>query len=203
MGGEIEGDRKPLLPRSQIAPVSTRSFVIVLSQSQPVSYHSCGGSRRNQFYIMHDAPPSHPTAAESSGVGSSGAESAASSASSRTQAGIAALLVAYAAAAAFGWPQHGRDLLVQAQSGHETVAQGEAHGPDAAVHGDVSTSPPPATVLPFAVLLAAIAILPLTPQLSHWWEHNSSKLLVAGCLALVTLGWNMIEAGSGKAFPPK
>jgi Na+/H+ antiporter NhaD/arsenite permease-like protein len=97
--------------------------------------------------------------------------------------------VAYAAAVAFGWPQHGRDLLVQAQAAHETGAHGESHGPDAPAHGGVSTSPPPATVLPFAVLLAAIAILPLTPQLSHWWEHNSSKLLVSGCLALVTLGY--------------
>ena len=99
------------------------------------------------------------------------------------------MLVAYVAAVAFGWPQYGRDLLVQAQAAHETEAHGEARGPDAAAHGGVSTSPPPATVLPFAVLLAAIAILPLTPQLSHWWEHNSSKLLVAGCLALVTLGY--------------
>jgi Na+/H+ antiporter NhaD/arsenite permease-like protein len=44
-------------------------------------------------------------------------------------------------------------------------------------------------VLPFAVLLAAIAILPLTSHLSHWWEHNSSKLLVAGGLALLTLAY--------------
>jgi Na+/H+ antiporter NhaD/arsenite permease-like protein len=128
---------------------------------------------------MHDTPPSHRTAPESAAI----------AASSRTLVGIAALLVAYAAAVAFGWPQYGRDLLVQAQAAHETEAHGEAHGPDAAAHGGVSTSPPPATVLPFAVLLAAIAILPLTPQLSHWWEHNSSKLLVAGCLALVTLGY--------------
>jgi len=128
---------------------------------------------------MHDAPPLHRTAPESAAVAGS----------SRTLAGIAALLVAYAAAVAFGWPQYGRDLLVQAQAAHETGAHGEAHGPNAAAHGGVSTSPPPATVLPFAVLLAAIAILPLTPQLSHWWEHNSSKLLVAGCLALVTLGY--------------
>ena len=44
-------------------------------------------------------------------------------------------------------------------------------------------------MLPFVALLAAIAILPLTPGLSHWWEHNSSKLLVAGLLALATLAY--------------
>jgi len=128
---------------------------------------------------MHDAPPSHRTAAES----------AAPAGPFRTLAGIAALLLAYAAAVAFGWPQYGRDLLVQAQAAHEPQAHGEAHGTDAAAHAGVSTSPPPFTVLPFAVLLAAIAILPLTSHLSHWWEHNSSKLLMAGGLALVTLGY--------------
>lgn len=101
--------------------------------------------------------------------------------------------MAYAAAAAFGWPQHGRDLLVQAQAAphaaHEPAALDAAHPPAAGDAGGISTSPPTLTVLPFALLLAAIAILPLTAHLSHWWEHNSSKLLVAGGLALVTLGY--------------
>ncbi|NBT12337.1 MAG: sodium:proton antiporter [Planctomycetia bacterium] len=87
-------------------------------------------------------------------------------------AGIILLLAAYAVAAVAGWPQHGRDLLVGAQ----------------AAHGDhAGAAPPVAMVLPFCLLLAAIAILPLTPRWSHWWEHNSSKLLVAGGLGLVTL----------------
>ena len=47
-------------------------------------------------------------------------------------------------------------------------------------------------MIPFAVLLGAIAILPLTPQLAHWWEHNSSKLLVAGTLGLITLGYYLL-----------
>jgi hypothetical protein len=134
------------LPRSQISLVSPRSFVIVLSRSQPVSYHSRGRSRWSQFYIMHDATPSHPTAPISS----------ASSASSRTLAGIAALLVAYAAAAAFGWPQYGRDLLVQAQAtphaAHEPAAHDGAHAADAGDAVGISTSPPILTVLPFALL---------------------------------------------------
>jgi Na+/H+ antiporter NhaD/arsenite permease-like protein len=96
---------------------------------------------------------------------------------------IAAALAAYAVAAALGWPQHGRDLLVQAQAAHAT----DHHPAPAAGHA--TTSPPPATVLPFALLLAAIAVLPLTRRLSHWWEHNSSKLLVAGLLGLVTLAY--------------
>ncbi len=35
------------------------------------------------------------------------------------------------------------------------------------------------TVLPFAALLLSIAILPLLPSTSLWWEHNRSKLVVA------------------------
>jgi Na+/H+ antiporter NhaD/arsenite permease-like protein len=105
----------------------------------------------------------------------------------RTLLGIALLLVAYAGAALAGWPQHGRDLLVGAQATHQNAHQDGDH---AAADGHVATtSPPAATVLPFCLLLAAIAILPLTPGLSHWWEHNSSKLLVAGLLALITLGY--------------
>ena len=113
-----------------------------------------------------------------------------------TLLGIAAVLTAYAVAALAGWPQHGRDLLVRAQAAHHADAHGadaqagadQGHAGDHAA-GHAATSPPPFTVLPFALLLAAIAILPLTPQLAHWWEHNSSKLLVAGLLALVTLGY--------------
>ena len=48
------------------------------------------------------------------------------------------------------------------------------------------------TVLPFALLLLCIAVLPLCA--GHWWEHNRNKALVAGLLSapialyLVTLG---------------
>jgi Na+/H+ antiporter NhaD/arsenite permease-like protein len=111
-----------------------------------------------------------------------------------TLVGIAALLAAYLVAALAGWPQHGRDLLVAAQAAHGSDhAAGDAHAAD---HGDDvhpgdhgGAAPPLATVLPFLILLGAIAILPLTPQFSHWWEHNSSKFLVASLLALVTLAY--------------
>ncbi|MFM8702924.1 MAG: sodium:proton antiporter, partial [Planctomycetia bacterium] len=131
---------------------------------------------------MHDSTSSQPTAA---------ASPLPSAASSRTVAGIAILLAAYAAAALFGWPQHGRDLLVAAQAAHGETGPdaGHAAGAGAGGHDVGGTAPPPVTVLPFAVLLGAIAILPLTSRYAHWWEHNSSKLLVAGGLALVTLAY--------------
>jgi len=144
---------------------------------------------------MHDLSSPHDPAG-----------STANPASSRTLRGIGLALAAYLVAAAAGWPQHGRDLLVAAQAGHNAGADAHhgdnahpAHEADHAAHdqpadpahGDghheAGPAPPVAMVLPFAVLLAVIAILPLVPSLAHWWEHNSSKLLVASLLACVTL----------------
>jgi len=113
----------------------------------------------------------------------------------RVLAGLLLALAVYAVAAVFGMPQHGRDLIVAAQAdashGH---APGDAatgdHGPDhAADHALRATAPPLWTVLPFAALLGAIAVFPLTGGVAHWWEHNSSKLLVAGVLGLITLAY--------------
>jgi Na+/H+ antiporter NhaD/arsenite permease-like protein len=42
-------------------------------------------------------------------------------------------------------------------------------------------------VIPFTLLLGAIAVLPLLEQTAHWWERNLHKFYVAGNLALVTL----------------
>jgi Na+/H+ antiporter NhaD/arsenite permease-like protein len=41
-----------------------------------------------------------------------------------------------------------------------------------------------ANFAPFGLLLAVIACFPLNPRTSPWWEHNSSKALVAGACAL-------------------
>ena len=106
--------------------------------------------------------------------------------------GIAIALAAYLVAAALGLPQHGRDLLVHSQAAHADDHDAAPHGDAAAPESHAVAAPPVATVLPFALLLAAIAILPLTPGLSHWWEHNSSKLLVAGLLAAITLGYYLL-----------
>jgi Na+/H+ antiporter NhaD/arsenite permease-like protein len=42
-------------------------------------------------------------------------------------------------------------------------------------------------VIPFTLLLGAIAVLPLLEQTAHWWDSNLHKLYVAGNLALITL----------------
>ena len=107
------------------------------------------------------------------------------------------------------FPQHGRDLLVASHAAHNdhsssTVdhshTNNDTHANDSDNHSENNTphheeshevgTPPPAwAVTPFVVLLGAIAILPLIPSLAHWWEKNSSKLLVAGILGGCTLAY--------------
>ena len=47
--------------------------------------------------------------------------------------------------------------------------------------------PPYYMVAPFALLLLAIAILPLIPATEHWWESNLHRFYVAAALGLITL----------------
>src|SRR6476659_1599299 len=94
---------------------------------------------------------------------------------------ILAVIVAYVAALCVGWPQLGTQQIV-AQQAHsfEKSAQGEAN--------DLS-APPVWTVVPFVLLLAGIAVLPLIPATSKWWESNLNRFKVAGGLALVTMAY--------------
>lgn len=43
--------------------------------------------------------------------------------------------------------------------------------------------------LPFAILLAVIAVLPLLPRTSHWWEHHRNKLAIGLILGGIVLGY--------------
>jgi len=47
-------------------------------------------------------------------------------------------------------------------------------------------------VAPFAILLVAIAVLPLVPWTSHWWESNLHRFYVASALAVVTLVYYLL-----------
>ena len=52
------------------------------------------------------------------------------------------------------------------------------------------------SLIPFVAMLACIAVLPLIPATSHWWERNSSQLTVALILAVPTTAWMFWKAGS-------
>ncbi len=79
-------------------------------------------------------------------------------------------------------------------AGHDHADhEGHDHGEETgAAHGGGTVEPPPFwMVIPFAALLLCIAILPLIPATAHWWEHNSSRFLVAASLGVVTLLYYM------------
>jgi Na+/H+ antiporter NhaD/arsenite permease-like protein len=104
---------------------------------------------------------------------------------------VVALGAAYAVCLVAGWPQEATRRIV---AGHGSTGEHPGHQPDEsrgqAEDKRTDPQPPPlATVLPFGGLLMAIAVLPLIPATRHWWEHNRNRLLVAVCLALVTLAY--------------
>jgi Na+/H+ antiporter NhaD/arsenite permease-like protein len=101
------------------------------------------------------------------------------SAHRKVAGGIVLLLLVYALTLAAGWPQQGTRLVVAAAHAEHTSTASATHAP---LH-----APPLVMIAPFAGLLLAIALFPLVPGLSHWWESNLHKLYVSGGLALVTL----------------
>jgi Na+/H+ antiporter NhaD/arsenite permease-like protein len=90
--------------------------------------------------------------------------------------GVALVVALFVLSVAIGWPQSGTRLIIAEQ---ERALAGEAAGPMAA--------PPVWMVFPFAAILGSIALLPLIPATSHWWDSNSSKLRVALALSAITL----------------
>jgi len=82
---------------------------------------------------------------------------------------IGVVLLGYVAAAVAGWPQHGAELVAaELRAGH-----------DAAGLAPLETHPPYWMIAPFAAMLLAIAVLPLLPRVSKWWDSNLHKLYVA------------------------
>jgi len=49
---------------------------------------------------------------------------------------------------------------------------------------------------PFVCLLLAIAVMPLVPRLSHWWESNGNKLIVSVLLASVVCTYYFLRPGT-------
>src|SRR3972149_2494052 len=96
---------------------------------------------------------------------------------------IAVLALFYLIALVAGWPQYGTQALESQQAQHGEAA--DHAGDDAAA----IVAPPLWTVLPFVLMLAAIAVLPLIPATQHWWESNLSKFMVATALAVAGVGF--------------
>lgn len=101
--------------------------------------------------------------------------------------GILLVLTAYAVLAAMQWPQKQTEAI--AERSRIAAAEAAVHGESPERHRALSqpACPPLWMVLPFAALLAIIAVFPLIPRLSHWWDSNWHRLYVAGGLGIVTL----------------
>lgn len=72
--------------------------------------------------------------------------------------------------------------------GHTTqthTAAAGSHHKDLSYWQNMGTGAMILNIAPFIALLLMIAILPLTAKLSHWWEHNQNKLLVAGICGIL------------------
>jgi len=102
---------------------------------------------------------------------------------------IGLVIALYAGAAAMGWPQAGTQMVVDAAAHADHGADDHGHGDHAKGEHAAEAKPVPATwtVLPFALLLGCIAVLPLVPATSHWWESNLHRFYVAAGLGLITL----------------
>ena len=68
----------------------------------------------------------------------------------------------------------------QTEEAH-TKAHGGGHEP--------MVAPPYYTVVPFVLLLGAIAVFPLLSATEHWWEHNINRFKVAAGLGVITLAY--------------
>jgi Na+/H+ antiporter NhaD/arsenite permease-like protein len=100
--------------------------------------------------------------------------------------GIALLLLVCTAAALLELPQRRSALTVDAGHGAERPAPGPTAGDDR-TRTVAQTPPGVIMVLPFVLLLLAIAAFPLVPRVKDWWENNLHRFLVAAGLGLVTL----------------
>ena len=98
---------------------------------------------------------------------------------------IGLFVLLYTIAVSMGWPQS----LTDGHGDHVAAgADTDSAVPDAGPAAHAAHEPPPyLMVIPFVLLLGAIAVFPLVHRLEHWWEANSSKLLVAAVLAGVVL----------------
>jgi Na+/H+ antiporter NhaD/arsenite permease-like protein len=98
---------------------------------------------------------------------------------------ILALIGLYALALVVGLPQQATQEIVADQAHLEVVA----HATAAPTEAVAKVAPPYWTVLPFIVLLAGIAVLPLIPPAADWWDSNRNRFVVAMALSIVALGY--------------
>jgi Na+/H+ antiporter NhaD/arsenite permease-like protein len=103
--------------------------------------------------------------------------------------GVVILILAYVISLCLNLPQRATALIVAANSGHAQASHSDLQTTEKEAENEVKTPPPVWMTLPFLLMLGAIAVLPLTPKISHWWESNLHRFYIAAVLAAVTLGY--------------
>lgn len=124
--------------------------------------------------------------------------------------GLLAVFILYAALCAAGIPQKWTAASLGGHHEEPAVEQNEAAQPEAALseilpseaapeaveatesehaEHDAIVAPAMWTVIPFAVLLLCIAVLPLIPATEHWWESNKNRFIVAAILGAIILAY--------------
>ncbi len=106
---------------------------------------------------------------------------------------IGLVLLVYLVTAVMRLPQRATAQVVAA-SHHEAVGEvphGEkaGQGTQAPAPEAAHLHPPYWMVIPFGLLLAAIAVAPLVPTTMHWWENNLHRFYVTALLAVGTLAY--------------
>jgi Na+/H+ antiporter NhaD/arsenite permease-like protein len=102
----------------------------------------------------------------------------------KVPAAILGLIGLYVLALVVGLPQQATQQIVAEQ----TLAEGAPHA-SAPTAEKAKVAPPYWTVVPFVVLLAGIAVLPLVPGAADWWDSNRNRFIVAMVLSVVALGY--------------
>ncbi len=97
------------------------------------------------------------------------------------------ILALYVASIMAGWPQQATDRIAAKQN--ESVAAQQGQAGDKLLAEATTDCPPFWMILPFAILLVSIAVLPLIPHTSHWWDSNLHKFCIAGGLGLLSLAF--------------
>jgi Na+/H+ antiporter NhaD/arsenite permease-like protein len=85
-------------------------------------------------------------------------------------------------------------LFCVAAWGLASTAAAQEHSGHAG-HGAMGDQLPMWTLVPFAAMLLAIAVLPLTTP--HWWEHNRNKGIVAALLSVPLALYLVVVWGEG------
>jgi Na+/H+ antiporter NhaD/arsenite permease-like protein len=97
---------------------------------------------------------------------------------------VGVILVCYAISLLAGWPQQATRLIIDESTSTATSST----NPGTAIALQHAEEPPPLYMLvPFVLMLAAIAVLPLLHGAKHWWESNLHRFYVAGGLATLTV----------------